>query len=60
MTVANPPAITQAVVLCGAGGRLGPLVDDARLPKALVPVNGEPMLRRVLDWLLAARGIEGG
>ncbi|KAI9031240.1 hypothetical protein DFJ74DRAFT_655072 [Hyaloraphidium curvatum] len=50
---------SQAVVLCGYGNRLAPLTDDeARLPKALLPVAGEPVLKRSLDWLLADGSVD--
>jgi N-acetyl-alpha-D-muramate 1-phosphate uridylyltransferase len=43
----------EAMVLAaGAGTRLRPLTD--RLPKALVPVRGRPLLAHVLDRLVAA------
>lgn len=40
------------VFAAGLGTRLKPLTDT--MPKALVPVEGEPMLKRVLDKLIAA------
>ena len=40
------------IFAAGLGTRLKPLTDT--MPKALVPVNGEPMLKMVLDRLIAA------
>lgn len=40
------------IFAAGLGTRLRPLTDT--MPKALVPVNGEPMLKMVLDRLIAA------
>lgn len=54
----SPPNITSAVILCGPGTRLGPLVDG--VPKALLPVAGVPAVQRVLDWLLAGTEVESG
>jgi len=43
----------EAMILAaGAGTRLRPLTD--RLPKALVPVRGRPLLAHVMDRLVAA------
>jgi NDP-sugar pyrophosphorylase family protein len=43
----------EAMILAaGAGTRLRPLTD--RLPKALIPVRGRPLLAHVLDQLVAA------
>jgi NDP-sugar pyrophosphorylase family protein len=43
----------EAMILAaGDGTRLGPLTD--RVPKALVPVRGRPLLAHVLDRLVAA------
>lgn len=40
------------IFAAGLGTRLKPLTDT--MPKALVPVNGEPMLKMVIDKLIAA------
>ena len=40
------------IFAAGLGTRLRPLTDT--MPKALVPVNGEPMLKMVIDKLVAA------
>lgn len=40
------------IFAAGLGTRLRPLTDT--MPKALVPVNGEPMLKMVIDKLIAA------
>ncbi|MCQ2152685.1 MAG: NTP transferase domain-containing protein [Bacteroidales bacterium] len=40
------------IFAAGLGTRLKPLTDT--MPKALVPVNGEPMLKMVIDRLIAA------
>jgi MurNAc alpha-1-phosphate uridylyltransferase len=43
----------EAMILAaGAGARLRPLTD--RIPKALVPVRGRPLLAHVMDRLVAA------
>ena len=40
------------ILAAGLGTRLKPLTDT--MPKALVPVDGEPMLKKVLDRLISA------
>ena len=40
------------IFAAGLGTRLKPLTDT--MPKALVPVDGEPMLKKVLDKLIAS------
>ena len=40
------------IFAAGLGTRLKPLTDT--MPKALVPINGEPMLKMVIDKLIAA------
>lgn len=46
------PQDLPIIVLCGgAGSRLRPLTE--RLPKTLVPLNGKPMLRHILEYHLA-------
>lgn len=49
------PIRTAMVLAAGEGRRLRPLTDV--VPKPLVPVGGEPLLRRTLRWL-AAQGFE--
>lgn len=48
----------QAIVLCGSGHRLNPLVDEEKLPKCMLPIANRPMLYYPLTWLLQA-GING-
>lgn len=46
----------EAMILAaGAGTRLWPLTD--RIPKALIPVRGRPLLGHVMDRLVAAGGL---
>ena len=40
--------LTGFVLAAGFGTRLQPLTD--RLPKALVPICGTPLLQHVLEW----------
>lgn len=48
---------TEVIILAaGLGSRLGP--NTAARPKCLVPVNGTPILQRMVDSLLA-HGVEG-
>ena len=47
--------LTGFVLAAGFGTRLKPLTDH--LPKALVPVCGQPLLRRALEWY-KSQGIE--
>lgn len=48
----------QAIILCGSGHRLNPLVDEEKLPKCMLPIANRPMLYYPLTWLLQA-GING-
>ncbi len=49
----------QALVLAGSRGPTDPVASAVGLPhKALVPVDGVPMLERVVDTLFASHGIE--
>ena len=51
--VDNPIAELTAVVLCGGKGeRLRPFTET--LPKALVPLNGQPLLSHLLRYLSSA------
>lgn len=50
------PAVRQAVVLAGGGGRRLRPLTCAR-PKAMVEVNGTPILQHQIDWL-AGSGVE--
>ncbi|ORY53047.1 hypothetical protein BCR33DRAFT_711435 [Rhizoclosmatium globosum] len=43
----------QAVILCGSGAKLFPLIDD-NCPKALLPLANKPMLFYQLEWLETA------
>lgn len=46
------PKITQAVILCaGLGTRLRPLTD--RIPKAMIPLAGKPLLEHHIEHLKA-------
>lgn len=44
----------QAVVLCGPGHRLAPMIDEEKLPKCLLPIANRPMLYYPLTWLMQA------
>lgn len=46
------PQMQAMIFAAGIGSRLKPLTDT--MPKALVSVGGEPLLKRVLDKLIAA------
>lgn len=48
----------QAVVLCGPGHKLFPIVDEEKLPKCLLPIANKPMLHYTLSWLYQS-GING-
>jgi len=51
--VDNPVSELTAILLCGGKGeRLKPFTET--LPKALVPLNGEPLLSHLLRYLSAA------
>jgi NDP-sugar pyrophosphorylase family protein len=51
--VDNPIAELTAIVLCGGKGeRLRPFTET--LPKAMVPLNGEPLLSHLLRYLSSA------
>ena len=53
------PKTYQALVLAGSRGPTDAVASAAGLPhKALVPVNGVPMLNRVIDTLFAVPGID--
>ena len=46
-------SLKQALIFAaGLGTRLRPLTD--RIPKALVEINGKPMLERLIEKLIAA------
>jgi histidinol-phosphate phosphatase family protein len=46
---------TAVVLVGGAGTRLATVLDDC--PKPLAPVDGEPFLLRLLDWLVAGGAV---
>ncbi|KAK6540035.1 hypothetical protein TWF694_008867 [Orbilia ellipsospora] len=43
-----------AVILCGEGTDLKPIISAQKLPKALLPVANKPMLQYPLEWVLDA------
>ncbi|KAF3926859.1 hypothetical protein ABW20_dc0103624 [Dactylellina cionopaga] len=43
-----------AVILCGEGSDLKPIISTHKLPKALLPVANKPMLQYPLEWVLDA------
>ncbi|KAJ6263512.1 hypothetical protein Dda_2076 [Drechslerella dactyloides] len=44
-----------AVILCGEGNELKPILSSPKFCKALLPVAGKPMIQYPLEWLLDAR-----
>ncbi|EPS43535.1 hypothetical protein H072_2475 [Dactylellina haptotyla CBS 200.50] len=43
-----------AVILCGEGSDLKPIISTQKLPKALLPIANKPMLQYPLEWVLDA------
>ncbi|KAF3927034.1 hypothetical protein ABW21_db0207582 [Orbilia brochopaga] len=41
-----------AVILCGEGTALKPILSSPKFPKALLPVANRPMIQYPLEWLL--------
>lgn len=47
----GPNSDIQAVILCGPGHSLDPLIDEESTPKALLPIANKPLLYYPITWL---------
>lgn len=54
----GPNSDIQAVILCGPGHGLGPIIDEETSPKCMLPVGNKPLLYYPITWLQQS-GISG-
>ncbi len=54
----GPNSDIQAVILCGPGHGLDPLIDEDTAPKCLLPVANKPLLYYPVTWLQQS-GVSG-